>query len=95
MPMVRPNHIWYHHHFPVKVVIIVTKDDRLKAVIIFHQKLLNLNLCQDFMDSVVILNLIFHTNFPDSSRYRSIALKTYDVAAVFFQLVHRTLYFDV
>ena len=87
MPMVRPNHIWYHYHLPVIVVIIVTNDGRLVAVIIFHRKLLSLDLCQDFMDGVVILNLIFHTNFPDSSRYQSIALKTYDVAEVFFQLV--------
>ena len=61
MPMVRPNHIWYHYHLPVIVVIIVTNDDRLVAVIIFHRKLLSSDLCQNFMDGVVILNLIFHT----------------------------------
>ena len=56
MPMVRPNHIWYHYHLPVIVVIIVTNVDRLVVVIIFHRKLLGLDLCQDFMDGVVILN---------------------------------------
>ena len=48
MPMVRPNHIWYHYRLPVIVVIIVTNDDRLVAVIIFHRKLLSLDLCQQF-----------------------------------------------
>ena len=53
---VRPNHIWYHYHLPVIVVIIVTNDDRLMAGIIFHRELLSLDLFQEFMYSVVILN---------------------------------------
>ena len=69
------------------MVKIIKNDDRLVAVIIFHRELLSLDLFQDFIDGVVILNLIFHTNFPDSRIYQSIALKTYDVAAVFFQLI--------
>ena len=64
MPMVRPNHIWHHYHLPVIVVKIIKNDDRLVAVIIFHRELLSLDLFQDFIDGVVILNLIFHTNFP-------------------------------
>ena len=46
------------------MVKIIKNDDRLVAVIIFHRELLSLDLFQDFIDGVVILNLIFHTNFP-------------------------------
>ena len=52
------------------MVKIIKNDDRLVAVIIFHRELLSLDLFQDFIDGVVILNLIFHKIGRASCRER-------------------------